>query len=193
MLHKGYLQVIGRHKQLFPKLDQRGNLALMWSRFVSFRLWNACEGSALVEASLVVPVLLVLFLGLFEFSRYFQQQQLVAVGVRDAARYLAAASVTPCNNSTIVSNAKNLATTGSISGGSARVTSWSSSAVTVSCSQISNSSGSYYCPLTPGYCYVVTVSTSFTEASLGLFQALGMTAPTISVSHSERTTGGSAL
>ena len=34
-------------------------------------LWRDTGGSGLLEATLVIPVLLVLFLGTYEFSRYF--------------------------------------------------------------------------------------------------------------------------
>src|SRR5262245_61795636 len=65
------------------------------------------DGSALIEATLVVPVLLTLCLGVFEFSWLFHHQQLVSAGIRDAARY-AAKSATPCGGTT-VTDAKNLA------------------------------------------------------------------------------------
>ena len=38
---------------------------------------------------MVMPVLVPLLFGVMEFSWYFQKQQLVESGVRDAARYLA--------------------------------------------------------------------------------------------------------
>ena len=51
-------------------------------------LWRDSEGTALVEATIVIPVLLVLLFGVFEFSALFWRQQLISTGVRDAARYL---------------------------------------------------------------------------------------------------------
>jgi len=53
------------------------------------RIWKDEEGSALLEAAIVIPVLFSLVFGTLEFSFYFFQQHLVATGVRDAARYLA--------------------------------------------------------------------------------------------------------
>ena len=52
-------------------------------------LWRSTDGTALVEATIITPVLIVLFFGVFEFSWYFYNQQLVEIGVRDAARYIA--------------------------------------------------------------------------------------------------------
>ena len=51
-------------------------------------LWDDCDGSALVEATIVTPLLVSLFFGVFEFSWYFYNQQLVVAGLRDAARYM---------------------------------------------------------------------------------------------------------
>jgi Flp pilus assembly protein TadG len=140
------------------------------------------EGSALVEATVLVPVLFALTFGVYEFSWVFYTHQLVSAGVRDAARY-AAKAPNPCD-STIMTDAQNLATTGDISGGgSARVYGWSAGSVSVSCAPIDNSAGTYRGGTT---ITVVTVTTSFTESSLGFFPYLGLTVPTISVTHSER-------
>ena len=54
-------------------------------------------GAAIVEATVLVPVLLILFLGVFEFSYVFYQQQLIEIGVRDAARYLSRTSTSNPN------------------------------------------------------------------------------------------------
>ena len=64
------------------------------SRFLSklVKLVRDQTGSALVEATVLVPVLLILFLGVFEYSYVFYQQQLIEIGVRDAARYLSRTS-----------------------------------------------------------------------------------------------------
>jgi adhesin HecA-like repeat protein len=140
------------------------------------------EGSAVVEATVLVPVLFTLTFGVYEFSWVFYTHQLVSAGVRDAARYAAKAS-NPCD-STIVTDAKNLATTGQISsGGTARVMGWSADSVSVSCGSVDNSAGTYRGGAT---ITIVTATTSFTDSSLGFFPYLGLTAPTISVTHSER-------
>src|SRR3984957_19416862 len=59
--------------------------------------WRDEEGSALVEATIVMPLLLSLFLGVFEFSWFFYNQQLVVSGLRDAARYMTRIELTDGN------------------------------------------------------------------------------------------------
>ena len=145
-------------------------------------LWRDTEGSPLAEATVLVPVLFALTFGVYEFSWVFYTHQLVSAGVRDAARY-AAKTGDPCGGATIA-DAQNLATTGQItSGGTARVMGWSAGSVTLSCASIDNSAHTYRGDST---ITIVTVATSFTDNSLGFFPYLGLTAPTISVSHSER-------
>jgi len=81
------------------------------------RIWKDEEGSALLEAAIVIPVLFSLVFGTLEFSFYFFQQHLVATGVRDAARYLAR---TDPADAAARTTAQNLAATGQPSGGSMR-------------------------------------------------------------------------
>src|SRR3954447_19488159 len=93
-------------------------------------VWRDDEGSVLVEATILMPFLVTLMFGLFEFSWYFHKQQLVESGVRDASRYLARTATdttpptNPCDNATFVANAKNIAVTGVTTGGTARVPGW---------------------------------------------------------------------
>ena len=75
-------------------------------------------GSALLEGAIVVPFLFTLVLGILEFSNFFVQQHLVSTGVRDAARYLA--RVADSSNGASQTAAQNLASTGSLAGGSTR-------------------------------------------------------------------------
>src|SRR5262249_4682578 len=90
-------------------------------------LWRNGEGSARVEVAIVVPLLLVLVLGVFEFAWAIGQQHLISTGIHDAARYIAQ-STNP-NDITTQKLAKNLATTGGIHGESARARGWSASDV----------------------------------------------------------------
>src|SRR5215471_11287935 len=106
------------------------------------RLWRDEQGSALIEGAVVVPMLVALLSGIFEFSWLFYQQHLVAIGLHDAAGYLARSS-DPCNAvspawKTEQQLAKNLATHGSLSGGAARVRGWTAEMVTTKCSKIDN-------------------------------------------------------
>jgi hypothetical protein len=153
------------------------------------------EGSALVEGALVVPVLFALMFGIYEFSWLFYQQHLISTGVRDAARYLARSSNT-CDGTSpdwLIAEeyAKNLATTGSINGGNARIRGWIAAMVTPQCTAIDNPSGPNGLPTYRGMgtIYVITVSTKFSDPSLGFFEFLGLQPPVISVAHSERAIG----
>src|SRR5271170_3128250 len=107
-------------------------------------LWGDGDGSALVEATIVTPFLVSLFLGVFEFSWYFYNQQLVVAGLRDAARYMTRIELTdgnsdPCaqkdqNGDLYAAEAANIATTAQpAAGGAARVTGWKAADVTISC------------------------------------------------------------
>jgi Flp pilus assembly protein TadG len=162
-------------------------------------VWCNTDGSALVEATVLTPVLVVLFFGVFEFSWYFYNQQLTEIGVRDAARYLARGpyfssatfvpeGTNPCSDATNVAAAKNLAVTGTIDGsGFARVTGWTTAAVSISCTPAFDNSPTVYAG--PSDIYHVTVSTSFPDPTLGYFGMLGLGTPNLSASHMQRAFG----
>jgi Flp pilus assembly protein TadG len=156
-------------------------------------VWRESEGSALVEAAILMPVLVTLMFGLFEFSWYFHKQQLVESGVRDAARYLtrvAPDGTNPCtltNPVDFAARAKNIAVTGLATGGTARVPGWTVASVNLSCAQVDNSNQAYQGAST---IYIVTASTSFADPTLGYFGLLGITStPNLSASHTERSIG----
>jgi hypothetical protein len=158
-------------------------------------LLQDCAGSALVEGAVILPVLLVLMFGIYEFSWIFYQRHLISTGLRDASRYLAR-SADPCNASSgnwllAEENARKLATTGSITGGAPRVKGWSSDMVIPACRAIDNPTTLSGLAAYRGgpTIYVVTVSTRFADPSLGFFGLLGLQPPVISVAHSERAIG----
>ena len=91
-----------------------------------------------------MPLLITLFLGVFEFSWFFYNQQLVVSGLRDAARYMTRIELTdgnrdPCAQKDLygalyTDDAANIATTAQpLPGGSARVSGWTAADVTISC------------------------------------------------------------
>src|SRR5260370_10808842 len=99
-------------------------------------LWRNSEGSALIEGAIIVLFLLVLLLGVFEFSWLFDQQHLISTGIHDAARYIAR-SANP-DDLTIQRAAKNLATTGAINGNTARVRGWTAHDVNIRYASVQN-------------------------------------------------------
>src|SRR5262245_22077313 len=154
-------------------------------------LWRDQQGSALMEGAVMVPLLIAFFSGVFEFSWFFYQQHLVAIGLHDAASYLARSS-DPCNPTSRVwkvelEQAKNLAISGSVSGGPARVRGWTTESLTPHCTKIDNPIGTNGLSRYRGSSiYVVTMSTKFTSPSLGLLAFLKLKSPVISASYSQR-------
>ena len=150
-------------------------------------LWQSDRGTALVESAIILPVFLTLVGGVYEFSFYLYRQQMVTIGVGDAARYLALTA--DPNSPTNQVDAKSLALTGSINGGPDRVSGWTPSDILIQIDTVDNNAGTY----SGGpVIRLVTVSTSFVDPSLGFLDLLGLKPPTMSVSHQERAVGGSA-
>ena len=102
-------------------------------------IWHDSEGSALVEATIILPVLFILVFGVFEFSWAICQQHLILTGISDAARYIARSAIP--NDATIKKVAKNLATTGSVDGDTPRVRGWTVDDVDISYTFIDNPTG----------------------------------------------------
>ena len=165
-------------------------------------LWRDDDGSALVEATIVMPLLISFFLGVFEFSWFLYNQQLVVSGLRDAARYMTRIELTdgnrdPCaqkdqNGVLYTADAANIATTAqSAAGGSARVSGWNAADVTISCySSAALNDGRYADGSTS--MTIIDVATRFADPSLGLFSTVGLKAPLLTFSHEERSTVHSA-
>jgi hypothetical protein len=153
------------------------------------------DGTALIEGAIVVPVLCILLFGVYEFSWFFYQQHLISTGLRDAARFLArlpaACNPVSFNWPLDQMSAKNLATTGSINGGAARVKGWTAASIRLDCQPIENPIGVNGLSAFRGgpVIYVVTASTRFTDPALGFLGFLALKTPVISVSHSERVIG----
>jgi Flp pilus assembly protein TadG len=154
------------------------------------------EGSALLEGTVLVPVLFSLIFGVLEFSHYFYQQHLVATGVRDAARYLA--RVQDPNNGAAQAIAQSLAATGSPTPGSTarRVTGFDPNEVTILVAAVANVPsgicGTDPCRGFPNSLTRVTVTGSFAWVPLGFWNAaLGLGSVNVTVTHSERWIGTS--
>lgn len=154
------------------------------------------EGAAIIEFTLVAPLLLGLALGTIEFGRYLQQYHIVVKSARDASRYLSriemncAGTTDFCCPSTDVSwgaaeiAARNLAMRGSINPTAPLVMStWadpSTISFTVTC--LDNTGGGYR-----GQPDIPVVRTSITVpyTEVGFLSFLGVGALNISVTHEE--------
>ncbi|MFB9269910.1 TadE/TadG family type IV pilus assembly protein [Bradyrhizobium erythrophlei] len=161
-------------------------------------IWRNEDGSALLEGTVLMPFLMTLILGTLDYSFFFYQQHLVAGGVRDAARYLARTS-NP-SSSTSQTTAQNLATTGSPTGGSyRRVNGFDPGNVAISISYVGNALNATthlraYREAPPecggpDQIAIINVTGSFPYASFGFLTYLGLSSPTVSVTHSERCIG----
>jgi Flp pilus assembly protein TadG len=156
------------------------------------------NGTALIEGAIVVPFLFALILGILDFSFFFYQQHLVSMGVRDAARYLARTA--DPKDGTAQSTAQNLATTGSPTGGTyRRVKGFDPGDVTINFSYVDNTLNgtSHLRPYReapvecggPDQIMIINVTGAFPYSSFGFMTFLGLSAPTVIVSHHERCMG----
>jgi Flp pilus assembly protein TadG len=174
---------------------------------VSF--WHDCQAAALVEMTTLMPFLLFLGCGIFEFGAFFYQYQMVEAGVRDAARYMArvtdTSSSSPCGTSGCtdpcdpgvlakkVTNAQDIAVMGQIGGTTQRVFWWKESDVKIDYSTVIAN------PMISGYptyrgptsgIRIIKVSTSPSYPGVGFLGMLGL-GPTITIAleHQERCIG----
>ena len=152
------------------------------------RLGRDEDGAALVEMALITPFMLVLSAGVFEFSNVLHTRLLIEAGVEDAARYIARCSDTWANCSAY---GKNLAVNASVTGGTARVSGWTTSQVTVSSSSFPamDASGNELYLSSAGAVTVVQVSASYPYVGTGLWTILGFGNLSITASHQERVIG----
>jgi Flp pilus assembly protein TadG len=150
------------------------------SRFMAAR-----RGAALVEFTLVAPLLIMLMCGMAEFANAMRQYHVMEKGVRDAGRYLARTEMNGCAlNGTAVANAQNLAITGQITGGSPLFPTWTNpGSVVASVPQCFDNSGGTYrgYPNMP----VIQVTASAPYADLGLLTVIGLGGISLSVSHQQ--------
>lgn len=168
----------------------------MTRNFLSHIMGNN-RAAAAAEMALVTPFLIILMFGSFELGNYFLSEHVVAKAVRDGARYAARRSFTDftCPNtvaSDVVDKTRNLTRTGQIaSGGTARLTNWTTAttvSVTLSCTAIS---GGNYSGIYAGMTNLPKVKVSATVPYNSLFNNLGFASSTLNlVSESEATVQG---
>jgi len=145
------------------------------------------SGAALVEFTLVAPMLIALMCGLAEFGQALRQYHIMEKGVRDAARYLSRVPASPpCiaadpNWATYVTQAKNLAIYGATTTGSPLFRGWTNTAT------VSVPAPTCLVNLRPSGADLPKIKVTATApyADLGLLSALGFGPITLTVSHEE--------
>jgi Flp pilus assembly protein TadG len=162
-----------------------------WRQFGSDRC-----GAALLELTVVLPVVMAIGLGSIEFGNLIYKDHLLWNGVRDGARYYAGLPYDASNSTQTTDNenkAKNIAVTGVTSGGTARVAGWTTSQVTISYFFVPNVAngpcGVEKCFRGPDTITMVTVSTSYPYQSVGFMGFLGFGSTSLTASHQERIIG----
>lgn len=150
------------------------------------------RGAAMVETTLLMPFLLFMCAGVFEFGNLFYQKLLVEAGVRDAARYAARCPTMAgftCNDSI----AQQIAVYGIPAGGTApRVADWAPVDVQITRRTTANP----FDPVSGNYSYrggptitTIHVQTSFNYGEVGFLAVLGLDAITLTAVHEERYIG----
>lgn len=151
------------------------------------------KGVALVEMAVVMPFVFILSLGIFEFGNVLYQHHLIATGIRDAGRWLARYPVEAGGPESGEAQAKQIALTGEIVGGTKRVSWWNVADITINIVPISN-------PIDPGTgertyrgedpIKIIRVSTTGSYSGLGFLDFLGIGPELVfSLSHEERYMG----
>lgn len=142
------------------------------------------RGSALLEMTIVIPVLLALGLGVFEFGNIYYKYHLMVNAVRDAARFAASRTGDVCNTAALQNEIKAVAQRTGVASG-VWTTGW---AITVTCTAYDNKANGY--KFRGGDTLnSVKVTATVPYQSLGFLGYLNLTAPTLSASHEERVIG----
>ena len=156
------------------------------------------SGAALIEMSVVFPVLFAIGLGVIEFGNLFYGYHLIANGVRDGARYASGLPLNSANN-----NVKCIAMTGGTTGADCnaggspscttkcRVSWWNNGAtIAISTTQTANDNGAGGTLYRGGdFIYTVTVTATVPYQSLGFLGYFNLLPPTLRVAHQERLIG----
>lgn len=134
------------------------------------------RAAAAAEMALILPAALAVMFTTFEGAHYMMSEQRVIKGVREAARYAGRLdfSLYGCPGGTFsgaTATVQNLARTGRLSGGTARVSGWENDDITVTVTCAAATDGIY--KVTGNYAPVVQVSARVAYPSL--MGAMGFT------------------
>lgn len=162
----------------------------LFTYFRSF-LRNA-RGAALIEFTIMMPILFSLAFGVTEFGRFLQHHHVVQKSMRDAARYLGRIETdcpaTGADWSAAIVDAKNLAMRGSLSGTDPLILSyWNDpNSISVDLTCFDNSAGAFRGTSTIP---LVRVSAEVPYTDLGMLAFFGIGSVKINLSHEEMNFG----
>ena len=160
------------------------------------------RGTVLVEMSLVVPLVLFLSAGVFEFGNLIHDKLLMEAGLSDGARFAARCNSQLYTDAGLTaidcaSLATNIAVFGNIAGTApARITGWTKAGVTITIADPTtcknavdpNTGTVLYLSTTSQVC-IVTATGTYAYSNLdsvGLLSLFNITTVTLSSSHQER-------
>lgn len=137
---------------------------------------NDQRGAAAAEMALILPAALAVMFTTFEGAHYIMSEQRVIKGVREAARYAGRLDFSNygCPGETFsgsTATVQNLARTGQLVGGTARVSGWENDDITVTVTCTATADGIYQA--NGGYAPKVRVSAQVSYPSL--MGAMGFT------------------
>ena len=154
------------------------------------------RGAAILEMAVILPVLLTIGLGVFEFGNLIYRYHLITVGVRDGARYIAGLpQADDSGNSLVAGNetaAKNIAIYGTTGTSTPRVSWWNdpTTMIAINYTNVPNDNGSGVKLYRGGANIVlVTMSTNVEYQPLGFLGFLGLGTITLHAQHEERLFG----
>lgn len=153
------------------------------------------SGHAVIELAIVLPVMLMIALGVFEFGRLIYSYHLIQNGVRDGARYVAGLPYDPGNTTQTANQlaaTQNIATRGTATGGTNRVSWWNPANVGITYGTVANGAtlcGGQRCYRGGDSLVIVTVTTSVPYSPLGYLGFLGLDTINLTFSHQERLFG----
>ena len=159
--------------------------------------WLEQRGTVLVEMALIVPLMVLLSAGVFEFGRFLHDKLLMEAGLSDAARFAARCNSQLYTDAGLTINCANVAASIAVFGKTSwtatdtpRVDGWRAADVTIDSSTCQNAidpgTGTVLYLSTTSQVCVVTASTSFHYQDLGMLSLVGLSSITIAGAHQER-------
>lgn len=146
-----------------------------------FKALTDISGSVSVEAAFILPVLILLGLGAADYSNMLISHHKMQTNVTNAGLYLARTGET----GGAADKAKNLAVTGALTGGTAKLPGWSKTDIIISYTTTANPNGNYR----GGDVKIVTLTTALEYRGFGLVNAIVPGRVTMRDSFEARTDG----